>query len=518
MQYQSLSLAISAALIVAACGSNNNTPVATVAPPSTPPPATTPAPADPPAATSAIASQYRGTWNAPGYGLSLVVSDNSANAYRYSSNYCWQTAQATDIDTADIERLLRSTENPAQLEWYTGFGSDTFSAPGIVFERVATIPSACQDSVFTADDIGNTGLDALEIFDIYSQIFSEYYLDFERNQVDWPMVTNNARASLNNNSSDLDLLDAMNDTLAPLADGHNFVQSPQGLSAQTLTKPTLIARLVEEFAAQNSLPFPIPQEVLTPSIAAEANAFITAHLENQWQLVADYAQDTSDIQTAANGLIRWFENQGLGYLYIGAMSGYAQNQDDELDFARASLNNLDAALDAALADLSQVSGLIIDVRTNDGGFDYISLAIASRFAQSEVHAYSKQARDGSGRTPLREVRISPRGTVTYDGPIALLTSSSTVSAAEVFTLSMRQLPQVTLIGEPSHGAFSDVMDWVLPNGFAVGLSNEYYLSPEGQWFEGTGIPVDIAVPFYSQEQRELEVDFAIEAAIAHFSG
>ena len=102
------------------------------------------------------------------------------------------------------------------------------------------------------------------------------------------------------------------------------------------------------------------------------------------------------------------------------------------------LSVLEASLEEALNDLQYTNGLIIDIRRNSGGHDFISLAIASKFTDQEIFAYQKQARLGSARTPLQEVHISPRGDFQYVNPIVLLTSASTLSAAEVFTMTMKK--------------------------------------------------------------------------------
>jgi C-terminal processing protease CtpA/Prc len=114
-----------------------------------------------------------------------------------------------------------------------------------------------------------------------------------------------------------------------------------------------------------------------------------------------------------------------------------------------------------------------------------------------------------------DINIAPRSEINYLGPIVVLISASTVSAAETFTMIMDEMPNVTLIGETTHGAFSNVLEWTLPNGFNIGMSNEFYLTPDGVWYEGTGIPVDIEVPFFTREQREQGVDLGIETAAAH---
>lgn len=501
MQVKLLSMVIASVLLLTACGDSNNSNQSTEP--------------QPPAATvDNIAAKYQGHWQAPGYGLSLAITSDNVDVYRHTSDYCMHISEEQDVNTTGLERFLRMTEQ-TQLEWFSGLSAPSQSVPGIRFNHTNALPLSCQNEVISMLDGSDPELTITQLWQLYSQIFAEYYVDFDAKGVDWLAVSQQAAANLNDGSTLFNLFQAMEQTLIPLADGHNFVQHQQGWSAKTLTKPTLLTRLIEEFALANELPYPIPDNILTQELVNQANAFIISHISNQWQLVSDYASQESDIHTAANGQIRWFENQGLGYLYIGSMHGYADVSTlDELAYVNATLNTVNNALDQALTELAEVNGLIIDVRNNDGGHDFVSLAIASRFTDSATHVYSKQARDGNSRTPLIDVTLEPNSKQSFIGPTVVLTSTSTASAAEVFALSMSQLPQVTLVGEASHGVFSNVMEWHLPGGFHIGLSNEYYLSPEGEWFEGKGVPVDVVAPFYTVEQRQQETDLGIEAAIA----
>lgn len=493
--------ALTAALLLSGCSGSDNIPRTS-----------------PPASSSAISADYQGIWRAPGYAMTMVVGTNSIDLYQHTSDYCLHTVEENDVTTEDLEGIVHKTDDENQLEWYLSYGTASFSAPGKHFERQTALPTACHSNLISLVDDSSPSLDSTDLWDFYGQIFAQHYLDFDAKNVDWQQVLNDAGAQLHTGSSPESLFEAMAQTLVPLADTHNYVQTQQGWSAKTLTKPTLIQLLVEEYALENGLPFPIPDHVLTAAKVNEINAFVTAHLQSQWELVADYAAQPSDIKAEANGLIRWFDNQGVGYLFIGGMTGYANAEElDGVAYAEQTLARLNAVLDQALTDLQHVNGLIVDVRTNDGGHDFVSLAIASRFTDSTRHVYSKQAREGQGRTPIREVYLTPHTGVQYTGPVVLLTSASTVSAAETFTLAMSQLPMVTLIGEPSHGAFSDVMEWTLPNGFSIGLSNEFYLSPQGEWYEGQGIPVDITVPFYTPEQRDAGIDLGIETAFAQLT-
>jgi C-terminal processing protease CtpA/Prc len=94
---------------------------------------------------------------------------------------------------------------------------------------------------------------------------------------------------------------------------------------------------------------------------------------------------------------------------------------------------------------------------------------------------------------LIEFFIEPEGVQWLNRPIIVLTSSTTLSAAEIQVLSLMTLPHVTLIGEQTYGIFSDMLLKILPNGWEFTLSNEQYLTPEGESYEQTGIPPDIVV-------------------------
>ncbi len=80
-------------------------------------------------------------------------------------------------------------------------------------------------------------------------------------------------------------------------------------------------------------------------------------------------------------------------------------------------------------------------------------------------------------------------------------------------LSLRALPQVTHVGEPTRGALSDALEKRLPNGWVVQLSNETYLDAEGRHWEGRGIMPDRAITVFAQE-APVESHARVVAALA----
>ena len=67
----------------------------------------------------------------------------------------------------------------------------------------------------------------------------------------------------------------------------------------------------------------------------------------------------------------------------------------------------------------------------------------------------------------------------------------TVSAGEAFALYMRALPNVVHVGGTTRGAFSDMIEKPLPNGWTLTLSAEVYRDPQGRSYEVRGLPPQV---------------------------
>lgn len=457
----------------------------------------------------AIDTSYQGYWNAPGYGTVLDISSDTVNLYMYTSDYCILQEQFDDVSTAELQRSVEMHNNGEQLVWFAGYGSKTFSAPGMILNKESELPASCTGEVLTPE----SSMSNSELFALYSQIMQEYYVDFSRNNVDWDTLS--YQQSLTVTEQTDSLLEAVYNTMLPLADGHNTWHSSTGQTIQVLGKPIHYMTLIEEYAVAHGLSYPLIEDELDLPTIEAINQYVETQMTVEAEIMLSYATD--DIETAAGENVLWTVIDDIGYLRIDTMTGYstAATSTDDLTQVTSALENINAILDDALTSLSDTNGLIIDVRGNGGGNDYISLAIASRFTDTTFTAYKKYARDGNGYTPTRVVTVSPSEYVNYtDKPVVLLVSSNTASAAEVFTLTMSQLDHISLVGEPTQGIFSDVLTWGLPGAHELGLSNEVYLTPDDEWLEGEGVAVDIHQAYFSLFDRQSQKDSGLEAALA----
>lgn len=445
---------------------------------------------------------FTGIWTSEAYGTSYRIQEDKVQIYQHDSRFCLLEDELSDVGASDLGSIFKVDAGGQSMTDPGMNGVLDFHAPATRYDRANTLPAVCEQPVATINQAGYRR-DPERDSEIFWQTFNDYYLSFDLKQVDWNDIHQQSLAAVSSDSSDAELMEVFYQMITPLADSHVHITSETLGTASVDGKPTMVERLINEYAESHELTLPLPIDHLQG-----VNNYIEEQLTLYQAIILSYADDDNQIHRAANDQLVWYMVDNIAYLQINAMAGFSDNPEDNT----AELTALEAGLDLVMEDIRDSDGLIVDVRGNNGGHDFLSMAIASRFVGGERFVFSKQARYGNERTPMSEVYIAPRGDLQYLKPVVLLTSNSTVSAAEVFTLMMRSLPQVTLIGESTQGALSDVLDRVLPNGFEFGLSNEFYYSTEDEWFEHTGIPADIEVPFFTVEQRLDQSDAGLEAA------
>jgi hypothetical protein len=189
-------------------------------------------------------------------------------------------------------------------------------------------------------------------------------------------------------------------------------------------------------------------------------------------------------RSAARGGLVWGPlAPGLGYIALRRCAGLAANGG-----GRADVHVVEAALERALSELGDVRGMVVDLRRNNGGWDRVGLALAGRFTDQARPAFTKHAVRSGVAVEFQTVATTPASGRRHLGPVAVLTSDATISAAEVATLALRALPNTRTFGWPTYGALSDEMPFRLPNGWEGTLSNEVYTATDGQAYEGRGVP------------------------------
>src|SRR5690606_18758438 len=213
-------------------------------------------------------------------------------------------------------------------------------------------------------------------------------------------------------------------------------------------------------------------------------------------------------KSSSYDLLHWgWLNKEVGYLDVHAMGTF----EAELGIEEADVI-INDAMEEIMSELADAEAIVIDARFNQGGYDTIGYAVASWFSTKTKVVSQKKAVFDGGWTALQDITIKGRASA-YQGPVYLLTSGNTVSAAETFSLAMRELPQVTLVGTRTYGSLSDAMGRLLPNGWLVSLSNEIYQSPAGEVFEAKGIPPAVEVKYDDKLSFEENIERTLERTL-----
>ena len=444
-----------------------------------------------------------GIWQAPAYGYVLDMQADTHQIYQFTSETCQRIEFDLEHDNLKSSMQLSDDTNSI-VNTFTGIKN-----PGIAMDKENSLPDICINDLTANKGEANYQFDAQQDFEIFWQTFSQYYAFFHIEDVDWDEVFQLANNQISPQTTEAELVEILTEMVEPLKDFHVQISNEDlDISFSVQRKASLYAIALLDFISTQQVELPFGQE--------QEEAF-EIYFENAEQQSIDailsHVVMDSDIEINDNETMFWatFENN-IGYLNVTTMD--INEFGDSGDNVEQNTAILAETLDEVMQYFADVDGVIIDVRNNDGGDDFVSRMIASRFISQSLHVYSKQARLNDSRTPLQQVFIEPEGDIQFLGSVAVMTSASTSSAAEIFAISMRQRTNTALVGEATGGGLSDGLNKSLPHGTVFSLSNEFYLTPDNEEFEGVGVPVDIEQAFFTLEQREQGIDLGLEKAEA----
>ena len=158
-----------------------------------------------------------------------------------------------------------------------------------------------------------------------------------------------------------------------------------------------------------------------------------------------------------------------------------------------------------------LDGLIIDVRNNGGG----SLGELERTLTVVANGVmgNETTRSGAKRQlRARGEKIGNSQTV----PLAVLTSKSSVSAAEIFAGVLQGAKRAKTVGQDSAGNIEVLYTYKFEDGSQALIASETFRLPDGSNWEGKGVKVDVPVPNSGWDEFTEASDPAIGAAAALF--
>lgn len=385
-------------------------------------------------------SELQGVWRSQGYGYVARFARDGARLYHVAGGFCYPDTRPRD-EWSDIFALYRS------------MGSDRVafsSTPGqtrFVFDRLPALPQACANG---------TQWSRPRIASLVAATFADLYPSFEERGIDWCARVAAAEPAFARITDDTALFDAIVSLLAGVEDPH----------VELHAKVSGVDRSYE------------PGDGITLPRVRSAG-------EQEWQRA--YRRGILDTvlqgkgRQSGNDRILWGRVGDIGYLNLLGMGRFSATG------SWGNMGPLDTALDEVMTGFDGARAVIVDISNNRGSGDRIAQHIAGRFTDTRRLAYTKIG-FGAKDAEQQPFYVEPSRRARYLGPVYLLTSDITLSAAEVFGLYMRALPNVTHVGDTTRGAFSDVINKPLPNGWSLDISAEVYRDPDGQSYEARGLP------------------------------
>ncbi|SFU81420.1 S41 family peptidase [Alicyclobacillus macrosporangiidus] len=176
-------------------------------------------------------------------------------------------------------------------------------------------------------------------------------------------------------------------------------------------------------------------------------------------------------------------------------------------------------------DFDGITGLILDLRYNPGGNTNIGYSILARLISEPVSTYrvripvNAPVLDSWGMTdrfwlaPREEYDLHPNADLPrFDGPVILLTSARTYSAAEDFVIAFKSAKRGVIVGEPTGGSTGQSVYFTLPGGGVGQVVGVWELAGDEHEFVGIGIQPDVPIKPTLQDYVEGK-DVGLEAAL-----
>jgi carboxyl-terminal processing protease len=378
--------------------------------------------------------------------------------------------------------------------------------------------------------------DRIEAFEEVWSTLAEKYYDPSMNGVNWSEVRDRYRPRVDEVKNDQEFYSLLSRMVAELRDAHTRFRSPrqredrvkqQGISTgitirEIDNQPVVWAVAPESEASRAGVEpgmriiavdgKPIAERVkeVHEEIGASSTERATRLLTYARILSGDPDSTLRLGLAGANGfpfevslgrrLVKWgpqFSFQSLG-------SGVAYIRFDEFK------SPVSKQVKKALARAKQSPGVVIDFRTNGGGDMREMAKIAGYFFNDRVFLGRATTRTGKPISVLRglitislEAYAGRKGEQLYGGPVVILTSERTGSAAELFAQGMQETGRATVIGSQTCGCVLGVLKHREIKGGELDISEFGLLSAKGRKLEGVGVTPDhIILPTISELQNK----------------
>jgi len=203
--------------------------------------------------------------------------------------------------------------------------------------------------------------------------------------------------------------------------------------------------------------------------------------------------------------ISW-EDKGDGVVYI-RVSRFGEQTSSDWDQAVNEIFKSQTRLPDG--QVPNPKSVILDVRSNPGGYLQASIHIASEFVNTGTIVFEEF---GDGQK--QSFKADHRGRL-LSVPVVILIDEGSASASEILAAALRDLKGSKLVGQKSFGK-GTVQDAVEFNdGSSVHITIARWLTPRGDKIDGVGLTPEVEVERMKEEMsagKDSQLEKAIEIA------
>ena len=189
------------------------------------------------------------------------------------------------------------------------------------------------------------------------------------------------------------------------------------------------------------------------------------------------------------------KDNNIGYLGITIFSKTLTEQ------VKDALNELES---------KGISGLIIDLRGNTGGYLDTAEGVASLFLEKGKLIYSLEDKDSKND-------YFDQTSTKRNYPIVIILNGTSASASEILAAALKDSYGAVIVGEKSYGKGKVQQTYNLKDGSMAKYTSAKWLRPNGVCIDGVGISPDYPVELYVEYDEEGKIvsvkDTQLEKAI-----
>jgi len=301
------------------------------------------------------------------------------------------------------------------------------------------------------------------IFNEYATLVKEKFAMLKFKGVDINFLQDSIVATIDNNTSQVELFEKLSIITKKLRDGHSDLSSKTNFAGYNFTK---------------GYPLGFHAQILFDNY-----------------LYKSIAPNIKVINGGATGIkiAYGFMPQSNKIAYMWIPSWNIELSDDEIE--------------SVFVEIKNAKGLIIDMRTNTGGDPSLAVKFASYLTNNPVYTGFERFKTGPSVDDFSDSKIylhETKSSNKFLKPVMVLIDRNCYSASTTFAYSVNPLDNITFIGQRTGGGSGSVADGYLANGWKWSLSTSEFIDHNNKHLDD-GFDPDIKVALDTIDKTKDEV-------------